>query len=66
MPSDSKKKADQRKKDARSKKVNGTVKKDETNGTNGGGKVPMTEEEALCAKLEEEARINGKFYQLLS
>lgn len=60
MPSDSKKKADQRKKDARSKKVNGTGKKEEMNGTNGAAKVPLTEEEALCAKLEEEARINGE------
>lgn len=62
MPSDSKKKADQRKKDARNKKVNGTttgaVKKEE-NGTNGVAKE-MTEEETLCAKLEEEARINSE------
>lgn len=60
MPSDSKKKADQRKKDARTKKVNGTVKKEETNGV---AKVPLTEEESLCLKLEEEARINGKLKQ---
>lgn len=57
MPSDSKKKEMQRKKDARSKKVNGTVKKDEKE--NGIAKENMTEEETLCAKLEEEARING-------
>jgi hypothetical protein len=62
MPSDSKKKEMQRKKDARTKKVTGTVKKEDEkkeNGTNGVVKE-MTEEETLCAKLEEEARINGK------
>lgn len=61
MPSDSKKKEMQRKKDARTKKVTGTVKKEE-NGTssNGVAKEELTEEETLCAKLEEEARINGK------
>lgn len=63
MPSDSKKKADQRKKDARNKKVNGTttgaVKKETENGTNGVAKE-LTEEETLCAKLEEEARISAE------
>jgi ATP-binding cassette, subfamily F, member 2 len=65
MPSDSKKKEMQRKKDARNKKI--TVvkdgKKDDlTNGTNGtaNGKIELTEEELLCAKLEEEARINAE------
>ena len=60
MPSDSKKKEQQRKKDARSKKVTGTVKKDDSNGTNGVAKEEMTEEETLCAKLEEEARISSE------
>ncbi|CRL04477.1 CLUMA_CG017559, isoform A [Clunio marinus] len=62
MPSDSKKKEQQRKKDARNKKVTGTVKKEEKaeNGTTSNGIAKeMTEEEALCAKLEQEARINA-------
>jgi ATP-binding cassette, subfamily F, member 2 len=62
MPSDSKKKEMQRKKDARNKKVNGgkteTKAEDGTSSTNGVEKKEMTEEEMLCAKLEEEARIN--------
>lgn len=62
MPSDSKKKEMQRKKDARNKKI-ATVKKDEKpeasqNGATNG--VEMTEEEELCAKLEMEARINSE------
>lgn len=64
MPSDSKKKEQQRKKDARNKKVTGTVKKEDgkpENGTTSNGVAKeLTEEEALCAKLEEEARINCK------
>lgn len=64
MPSDSKKKAEQRKKDARKQKATGAVKKDEKaeNGTNGtnGVSAEMTEEEQLCAKLEMEARINAE------
>lgn len=60
MPSDSKKKAEQRKKDARKQKVNGGKKDDKAeNGTNG-EKVELTEEEELCAKLEMEARINAE------
>lgn len=60
MPSDSKKKDQQRKKDAQKKRT-GAVKKDDpkVNGTNGVAKE-MTEEEELCAKLEEEARINAE------
>uniref|UniRef100_A0A336LIB6 ATP-binding cassette sub-family F member 2 n=1 Tax=Culicoides sonorensis TaxID=179676 RepID=A0A336LIB6_CULSO len=62
MPSDSKKKEMQRKKDARNKKI-ATVKKEEKvevaqNGTSNG--VERTEEEELCAKLEMEARINAE------
>lgn len=66
MPSDSKKKELQRKKDARNKKVTGPVKKEE-NGTssNGVAKEELTEEETLCAKLEEEARINCKMSSTL-
>lgn len=51
----------QRKKDARNKKVNGGKKEDSKaeNGTSSNGeKQELTEEELLCAKLEEEARIN--------
>lgn len=62
MPSDSKKKEQQRKKDARTKKTTGAVKKEDgkcENGTNGVAKE-MTEEELLCSKLEEEARINSE------
>jgi ATP-binding cassette, subfamily F, member 2 len=60
MPSDSKKKEMQRKKDARNKKVNGGKKEEDKNGTSSNGveEKEMTEEEMLCAKLEEEARIN--------
>lgn len=67
MPSDSKKREMQRKKDARNKKIvssasNSNAKKDENqeveqNGSNG---TEMTEEEALCAKLDMEARINAE------
>lgn len=66
MPSDSKKREQQRKKDARNKKTTGTTakkdeKKPEQNGTNGtNGTTEMTEEEALCAKLDQEARINAE------
>lgn len=56
MPSDSKKKEMQRKKDARTKKVNGGKSNEEKKVDNGA--VEMTEEEILCSKLEEEARIN--------
>lgn len=61
MPSDSKKKAEQRKKDARKQKATGAVKKDEKaeNGS-ANGLAEMTEEEQLCAKLEMEARINAE------
>jgi ATP-binding cassette, subfamily F, member 2 len=60
MPSDSKKKEMQRKKDARNKKVNpGKSDSKAENGTsNGVEKKELTEEEMLCAKLEEEARVN--------
>lgn len=61
MPSDSKKKEMQRKKDAQKNrgKATGAVKKEDKaeNGTN--GVKEMTEEELLCQKLEEEARINA-------
>lgn len=66
MPSDAKKRDAQRKKDARNKKiaqVSTTTKKPTTNGTtNGCAEVEreMTEEEILCAKLEEEARISAE------
>lgn len=60
MPSDSKKKDAQRKKDARNKKVNGGKSDDTKNGVNGVAKAEMTEEETLCALLEDEARINSE------
>jgi ATP-binding cassette, subfamily F, member 2 len=64
MPSDSKKKEMQRKKDARNKKIvvlkDGQKKEDILNVMNGNGHAEMTEEEILCAKLEEEARINAE------
>lgn len=60
MPSDSKKKAEQRKKDARKQKVTGAVKKDEKAVNGNGVAKELTEEEELCAKLEEEARINAE------
>lgn len=62
MPSDSKKKAEQRKKDARKQKVTGAVKKEDKaeNGTGSNGIVELTEEEHLCAKLELEARVNAE------
>lgn len=55
MPSDSKKKEMQRKKDARNKKATGAVKKEDKaeNGTssNGLANKEMTEEEELCGKF---------------
>jgi len=60
MPSDSKKREQQRKKEKLAGKKTGAVKKDpETNGTNGAGKE-LTEEEELCLKLEKEAQINAE------
>lgn len=63
MPSDSKKRDAQRKKDARNKKIasvstSGKGNEKKQNGIN--GIVELTEEEKLCAKLEEEARINAE------
>lgn len=51
----------QRKKDAQKSrgKATGAVKKDQENGTNGAPKE-LTEEEKLCAMLEEEARLNAE------
>lgn len=63
MPSDSKKRDAQRKKDARNKKINQVSSSKKTNCTNGNANEPpreMTEEEKLCAKLEEEARISAE------
>ncbi|XP_075158819.1 ATP-binding cassette sub-family F member 2 [Haematobia irritans] len=61
MPSDSKKRDAQRKKDARNKKITTISSAKKTNGVNG-NEPPreMTEEEILCAKLEEEARISAE------
>lgn len=63
--SSAKKRDAQRKKDARNKKIvqtssssKGITKVNGTNGTN--GTVELTEEEMLCAKLEEEARISAE------
>ncbi|KAM7349554.1 ATP-binding cassette sub-family F member 2 isoform 1-T2 [Cochliomyia hominivorax] len=64
MPSDAKKRDAQRKKDARNKKITQVSSAKKTNGTtNGNANEPareMTEEEKLCAKLEEEARISAE------
>ncbi|XP_005187164.1 ATP-binding cassette sub-family F member 2 [Musca domestica] len=63
MPSDAKKRDAQRKKDARNKKITTISSAKKTNGvTNGNNEPPreMTEEEKLCAKLEEEARISAE------
>lgn len=68
MPSDAKKRDAARKKDAakkRNQKI--TVTDGPTNGTNGttngaaaAAVVELTEEEVLCAKLEQEARVNAE------
>ncbi|CAD7087439.1 unnamed protein product [Hermetia illucens] len=63
MPSDAKKREQQRKKDARNKKIASVssskkIPDAKQNGVNGTA-VEMTEEEKLCAKLEEEARISA-------
>lgn len=61
MPSDSKKKEQQRKKDAAKKRQTGApVKKEEKTENGTAEKVELTEEEKLCLKLEEEARINSE------
>lgn len=65
MPSDAKKREAQRKKDARNKKITQVSSAKKPNGTttNGNANEPareMTEEEKLCAKLEEEARISAE------
>ncbi|XP_018798065.1 PREDICTED: ATP-binding cassette sub-family F member 2 [Bactrocera latifrons] len=59
MPSDAKKRDAQRKKDARNKKIQqiSSSKKATQNGT---PERELTEEEKLCAKLEEEARISAE------
>lgn len=65
MPSDAKKRDAARKKDAAKKRnqkivtVNGDSKP-ETNGATNGEPVELTEDEKLCAKLEQEARINAE------
>ncbi|KAJ6647885.1 ATP-binding cassette sub-family F member 2 [Pseudolycoriella hygida] len=67
MPSDAKKRDQARKKEAQKKRnqkivsVGSTTDAPKTNGTNGTAEpVEMTEEEILCAKLEEEARISAE------
>ncbi|EDV95328.1 ATP-binding cassette sub-family F member 2 [Drosophila grimshawi] len=59
MPSDAKKRDAQRKKDARNKKIQQIPSTKKSNGVNGVDRE-LTEEEKLCAKLEEEARINSE------
>ncbi|ALC49593.1 CG9281 [Drosophila busckii] len=56
MPSDAKKRDAQRKKDARNKKIQQIPSTKKTNGV----EPELTEEEKLCAKLEEEARISAE------
>lgn len=68
MPSDAKKREQQRKKDAAkarqtgAKKPQGSKADDEvkTNGATNGTSEPLTAEEALCAKLEADARLNAE------
>lgn len=60
MPSDAKKRDAQRKKDARNKKIQQIPSTKKSNGTANGLDREMTEEEKLCAKLEEEARISAE------
>ncbi|XP_023178961.1 ATP-binding cassette sub-family F member 2 [Drosophila hydei] len=60
MPSDAKKRDAQRKKDARNKKIQQIPSTKKANGTANGLDREMTEEEKLCAKLEEEARISAE------
>ncbi|KAG4074979.1 hypothetical protein HA402_014558 [Bradysia odoriphaga] len=67
MPSDAKKRDQARKKEAQKKRnqkiisVNGgSTDASKTNGTTNGQPVELTEEEILCAKLEEEARISAE------
>ncbi|KAH8267040.1 hypothetical protein KR044_004655 [Drosophila immigrans] len=60
MPSDAKKRDAQRKKDARNKKIQQIPSTKKTNGTANGVERELTEEEKLCAKLEEEARISAE------
>lgn len=62
MPSDSKKRDAQRKKDARNKKITQVASTKKTNGTVNGNEPQreLTEEEKLCAKLEMEARISAE------
>ncbi|KAI5646971.1 ABC transporter domain-containing protein [Phthorimaea operculella] len=65
MPSDAKKRAQQKKKDAasnRNKKVVEKVVPGEKNGTSNGTSEEreLTAEEALCLKLEEEAKMNSE------
>jgi len=59
MPSDSKKREQQRKKDARNKKVDSVAKKDEKQVNGNGTKVELTAEEMLCQQLEEEAKLSA-------
>lgn len=59
MPSDSKKREQQRKKDARNKKVETVAKKDDKQVNGNGTKVELTAEEMLCQQLEEEARLSA-------
>lgn len=66
MPSDAKKRDAARKKDAAKKRnqkivtVNGDSKPETNGDTNGDVVVELTEDEKLCAKLEQEARINSE------
>lgn len=59
MPSDSKKREQQRKKDARNKKVDSVAQKKDDKQVNGNGKVELTPEEMLCQQLEEEAKLSA-------
>ncbi|XP_065162979.1 ATP-binding cassette sub-family F member 2 [Atheta coriaria] len=63
MPSDAKKREAQKKKDAAKARNKKPAAKDDskTNGTTTNGKTePLSAEEALCAKLESDARLNAE------
>lgn len=63
MPSDSKKKEMQRKKDARNKKVTGTsTKKDEVNGTSNG----TADRELTVSKTHDDADFHSYIFHCIS
>lgn len=67
MPSDSKKKEMQRKKDARNKKVTGTsTKKDEVNGTSNGSSNGTADRELTVSKTHDDADFHSYIFHCIS